>query len=222
MNFNDNLTNNNNNSIYNSNSYNNNSKKLYKFNFSHIIYKNKQNSDNKSNFILIEYNCNICLMRDDINLIHKLNVLSLLSFIENEFQNFEYIIQINNKICKLFKKEKSNDFFIYIRSLYRSASYLNNINDYFYSYNFVQISKNNLYNSSIDNSSLKLLKDLNVKCENKLFGYINEKKNYFQNKIDNDEVIKIQNIFDNLIQNKNENENEDNIVFLIDKNWVII
>ena len=220
MNFNDNLTNNNNN-IYNSNSYNNNSKKLYKFNFSHIIYKNKQNSDNKSNYNLIDYNCNICLMRDDINLINKLNLLSLLSFIENEFKNYDYIIQINNKICKLFKIEKTNDFFIYIRSLYRSSLFFNSINDYFYAYNFIQISKNNLINSSIDNTSLKLLKDLNIVIENNLIGYINEKKNYFQNKIDNDEVFKIQNIFDNLIQNNNENENEDDIVFLINKNWVI-
>ena len=218
MNFDDNLAYNNNNNNVNNN--NNNSKK-YKYNFSQIIAQNKQICDDKSKYTLIDYKCNICLMRDDIDLSNKINSLSLLSYIENCFKNFEYILQINNKICKLFKKEKLTDFFIYIRSLYRCSFFLNEIKDYFYAYNFAQISKDKHKNSSIDNTSLKLLNELFLLCEKNLKEYLDEKNNYFQNQIDDEKVFTIQNIFDNLIQNNvNNDENDDKIVFLINKNWV--
>ena len=89
MNFDDNLAYNNNNNNFNNN--NNNSKK-YKYNFSQIIAQNKQICDDKSKYTLIDYKCNICLMRDDIDLSNKINSLSLLSYIENSFKNFEYIL----------------------------------------------------------------------------------------------------------------------------------
>ena len=208
----------------------------YKIKFSAIIEDLRQNCDKIEKVNNVEFNTNILLMSSQINITNKISCLTVLSYINYVRRNSLYTYYLNKKIFKYLQIQKSIESFIYIRTLYRAAFFLEKEKNYFYAKKLICEAYNLSKNSKIDNKSKGLLIDLNnqidegIGRENDI--YIKKFKNV-ENPSDltKEKYIKLLNLFNNINNNifiKNRlktnknidiNEDEDIYFYLINKNW---
>ena len=214
------------------------SKKIkYRMNFSVMIdylrdisYKNERSEE-------IEFNSNILLMSSKINQSNKISCLSLLSFINHHKSNALYIYYLNKKIYKYLQIQKGIESYIYIRTLYRAAFFLEQDKNYFYAYKYLMKAAVLCENSKIITVSKQLLKILNNKILEGLRTYGEKYVKKFRdidnpsnlNKENYDKLKKLfkllkENNYENKINNKikenNENKNQDEYLYVINKKWV--
>ena len=105
--------------------------KKYKIKFSQLIEEQRQNSDMEEKMSIIEYNTNLLLMSSQINQTNKISCLTLLSYINHTRENALYTYYLNKKIFKYLQIQKSIESFIYIRTLYRAAVFLEKEKNFF-------------------------------------------------------------------------------------------
>ena len=210
--------------------------KKYKIKFSPIIEELRNDCDKSDKIDGVEFTTNILLMSSQINTTNKISCLTVLSYINYERRNSLYTYYLNKKIFKYLQIQKSIESFIYIRTLYRAAFFLEKEKNFFYAKKLISEAFNLSKNSKIDNKSKGLLFDIN----NKINEDINKEINiYIKKFIDEGEsgnltkekYTKLLNLFDNINNNthiKNNlntnnnmdiNTDEDIYLYLINKNW---
>ena len=214
--------------------------KKYKIKFSAIIEELRQNCDKPDKVDNVEFITNILLISSKISITDKISCLTVLSYINYERRNSLYTYYLNKKIFKYLQIQKSIESFIYIRTLYRAAFFLEKEKNYFYAKKFVSEAYNLSKNSKIDNTSKGLLIDINktidedIKQEIKLYirkftdvenpaNLTNEKYNkllnLFKEIYDNTYATNRLNKYNNIDINKD--EDEDIYLYIINKNWFI-
>ena len=135
--------------------------KKYKIKFSAIIEELRQNCDKPDKVDNVEFITNILLISSKISITDKISCLTVLSYINYERRNSLYTYYLNKKIFKYLQIQKSIESFIYIRTLYRAAFFLEKEKNYFYAKKFVSEAYNLSKNSKIDNTSKGLLIEIN-------------------------------------------------------------
>jgi len=213
---------------------NNNIKKEIKYvpNFSFLIKKMQEDSDDTSKKNEIEFISNILLTSPDINETYKISCYTLLSYINYEKNKASYIYYLYNKIFnKTFKDldiQNNIEPYYFIRNLYRIAHVLENENNYFYAYECIKKIYDFKKSTHLDEESTKLLKRLINGIKRGMSGYIKKSVNLFKNieKEDDTNIIKIdklekliKDISDNSYQNNDNNEINDEYLYLINKDW---
>ena len=214
--------------------------KKYKIKFSAIIEELRQNCDKPDKVDNVEFITNILLISSKISITDKISCLTVLSYINYERRNSLYTYYLNKKIFKYLQIQKSIESFIYIRTLYRAAFFLEKEKNYFYAKKFVSEAYNLSKNSKIDNTSKGLLIEINktidedIKQEIKLYirkftdvenpaNLTNEKYNkllnLFKEIYDNTYATNRLNKYNNIDINKD--EDEDIYLYIINKNWFI-
>jgi len=140
--------------------------KKYKIKFSVLISKLRGFSDKKDKMNFVEFTSNLLLMSSEINQTNKISCLTVLSYINYVRENALYTYYLNKKIFKYLKIQKSIESFIYIRTLYRAAYFLEKEKIFFYGKKFVDQAENLSKNSKIDNESTNLLNGVKKKIYN--------------------------------------------------------
>ena len=110
----------------------------YRLNFSVLINYLRNISDKSELRNEIEFKSNILLMSSQIYQSNKISVLTLLSFINYQKNNALYTYYINKKIFKYLQSQKGIESFIYIRTLYRAAHFLQKSDNFFYAYKYLK------------------------------------------------------------------------------------
>jgi len=199
----------------------NTEKPKYRLNFSKIIKLAKTNSSKFEKYSEIEYNCNICLNSSQIDIANKINAFSLLSFINFNNQFYDNLFYLNNRIIKLLSKDKGIEAFIFIRTLYRASKILfENFKNYFHSYYYLNLAIMIKDKAKIDIDSSKLLNSLMTTLKENTEKYLITKQNLFMNmqEFNSEKINSIKEILNNI--GKNNINNDDNIYYVINKNWV--
>ena len=199
----------------------NTEKPKYRLNFSKIIKLAKTNSSKFEKYSEIEYNCNICLNSSQIDIANKINAFSLLSFINFNNQFYDNLFYLNNRIIKLLSKDKGIEAFIFIRTLYRASKILfENFKNYFHSYYYLNLAIMIKDKAKIDIDSSKLLNSLMTTLKENTEKYLITKQNSFMNmqEFNSEKINSIKEILNNI--GKNNINNDDNIYYVINKNWV--
>ena len=209
-----------------------NKKIKYRINFSVIINELRNNSGIKEIRSDIEYKTNVLLMLSEIDQINnesnKISCLTLISYINHEKNNSLYIYYLNKKIFKYLQVQKGIESFIYIRTLYRAAYFLEKDKNYFYAYKYIEEAKSLSKNSRIDAKSKNMLIDL----RNNIIDRINEYKTKYiklfrdienEKHLNEQNYQKLKSLIKDLIDNKyqiEKDENGDEYLYLINKKWV--
>ncbi len=199
----------------------NKKKPKYRLNFSKIIKSSKSKSSSFDKYSEIEYNCNICLNSSLIDMANKINAFSLLSYINFNNDFYDNLFYINNRIIKLLGKDKGIEAFIFIRTLYRASKILlEKFNNYFHSYYYANLAIIIKDKSKIDHDSIKLLNKLISNLKEVTEKYIIKKKNSFSNpeEFNSKKINLLKEILNNI--GKDNFNNDDNLYYVINKNWV--
>ena len=212
-------------------------KKKYEVKFSVIIDELRRISEKKEESNYIEFTANLLLMSSKINTTNKISCLTLLSYIYFQKNNSLYTYYINKKIFKYLQIQKSIESFIYIRTLYRAAFFLNKEKNFFYAKKFVEEAENLSKNSKIDSESVNLLNGIKNKVNKGINEYLNSYVKKFRDvqnpdnlteekykklitlfKDLNDNIYKEKHL--NSLKNIDNNDSNDNIyLYLLNKNW---
>ena len=217
-----------------------NKNKKYKIKFSAIIEELRTNCDKAGKINNVEFTTNILLMSSQINITNKISCLTVLSYINYERRNSLYTYYLNKKIFKYLQIQKSIESFIYIRTFYRAAFFLEKEKNYFYAKKLINEAYNLSKNSKIDNKSKGLLIELNHKIDEGIKEEINIYIKKFKDieepsNLTKEKYIKLLNLFKNINDNtyiKNNlnlntynnidiNTDEDIYFYLINKSWFI-
>ena len=215
-----------------------NKKKKYEIKFSAIIDDNRKISDETSkdyDINFAEFTTNLLLMSSKINTTNKISCLTLLSFANHQRKNSLYTYYINKKIFKYLQIQKSIEAFIYIRTLYRAAYFLEKEKIFFYGKKFVDQAENLSKNSKIDNESTNLLNGVKKKIYKGIEKYFDLHIKKFRDvenpeNLTGEKYIKLINLFNELnantyIQNhinsiqNIDNNNNDLYLYLLNKKW---
>ena len=211
-----------------------NKKIKYRINFSVIIANLRKISDKEEKMNEIEFVSNILLMSSEVNQSNKMSFLTLISFTNFKKNNSLYIYYLNKKILKYLQIQKGIESFIYIRTLFRAATFLQKDGNYFYAYKYVKEAELLSKNSKINDKSLNMLNDLKREIINKINDYKDTYIKKFrdvetpQNLCD-EKYQKLKTLIKDLIENKyqikneenNEtNKNNDEYLYLINAKWV--
>ena len=216
-----------------------NKKKKYEIKFSAIIDENRKRTDEEKkeyDINFAEFTTNLLLMSSKINTTNKISCLTLLSYINFQRKNALYTYYINKKIFKYLQIQKSVESFIYIRTLYRAASFLKKEKNFFYAKKFADEAENLSKNSRIDNDSVNLLNGVKKKIDIGIKEYFNLYIKKFRD-VENSENLtgekynKLINLFSELndgtyainhinsIQNIERDNKNDLYLYLLNKNW---
>ena len=199
----------------------NKKKPKYRLNFSKIIKSAKSNSSSFEYYSEIEYNCNICLNSSLIDMANKINAFSLLSYINFNNEFYDNLFYLNNRIIKLLGKDKGIEAFIFIRTLYRASKILfEKYKNYFHSYYYANLALIIKDKSKIDQDSIRLLNKLMTTLKEDTEEYIIKKQNLFMNPetFNSEKINSLKEILNNI--GKNNINNDDNLYYVINKNWV--
>ena len=212
----------------------NNKKIKYRINFSVKIEQLRNDSDKSEKISQVEFDSNILLMSSEVNQSNKISCLTLISFINFKKNHALYIYYLNKKIFKYLQILTGIESFIYIRTLYRAAFFLEKDKNYFYAFKYILEAEKLSNNSKIDNLSKKFLWEL----KDKIIKEINEYKNKYINKFTEignsqnlceEKYIRMQKLIKDLIENKYQIDNEENnegienndkYSYLINRKWV--
>ena len=209
-----------------------NKKIKYRINFSVLIHELRNISDVIEERSQVEYNTNLLLMSSEINQSNKISCLTLLSFINHKFNNALYTYYINKKIFKYLKIQKGIESFIYIRTLYRAAFFLEKDKNYFYAYKYAEEANSLCKNSKIDDKSEKMLNELKQSIADGINDYVKISIKKFQetdkkNNLNKENYNRLKALIRSLIGNKYEiendenNKNNDEYLYLINRKWVV-
>ena len=207
--------------------------KKYKIKFSVLISKLRGFSDKKDKMNFVEFTSNLLLMSSEINQTNKISCLTVLSYINYVRENALYTYYLNKKIFKYLKIQKSIESFIYIRTLYRAAYFLEKENNLFHAKKYVAEAENLSKNSKIDADSTNMLNNIKRKIEKGINGYLNLYVKKFReidesDNLNDENYMKMKILFKALKENtynslpkSNNNNSDDNYLYLINKNWFI-
>ena len=129
----------------------NNKKIKYRINFSVKIEQLRNDSDKSEKISQVEFDSNILLMSSEVNQSNKISCLTLISFINFKKNHALYIYYLNKKIFKYLQILTGIESFIYIRTLYRAAFFLEKDKNYFYAFKYILEAEKLSNNSKIDN-----------------------------------------------------------------------
>ena len=208
-----------------------NKKIKYRMNFSVRIDYLREISDKKEKSEEVEFNSNILLMSSEVNQSNKISCLTLISYVNHQKNYALYIYYLNKKIFKYIQTQKGIESFIYIRTLYRAAYFLEKDKNFFYAYKYVMEAASLSENSKINAESKELLRKLKLTIAEGLRNYGEKYVKKFRdvespNNLNEDNYNKLKQLFKLLIENKydnkekNENKNEDEYLYIINKKWV--
>ena len=205
--------------------------KKYKIKFSALIEELRQNSDKEEKRNSTEFTTNLLLMSSKINKTNEISCLTLLSYINYERKNALYTYYINKKIFKYLKVQKNIESFIYIRTLYRAAFFLEKENNLFYAKKYILEAESLSKNSKIDLKSSNMLNNLKKQIDRKISDYLDLYIKKFRDideaeNLTEEKYIKMKKIFKSIKENTYNNKNftnndkgEDIYLYLITKNW---
>ena len=211
-----------------------NKKIKFRLNFSVKINYLRDISNKEEKRSDIEFDSNILLMSSEVNQSNKISCLTIISFINYIKNNSLYIYYLNKKILKYLQIQKGIESFIYVRTLYRAAYFLEIDKNYFYAYKYASEATSLTKNSKTNTKSKDLLKSLT----NNIIKQINNYKDIYIKKFRDVETEQnlcdekyqklktlIKDLIDNKYQIKNDKNNEsdknkDEYLYLINKKWV--
>ena len=203
-----------------------NKKIKYRLSFSVIIGHLRDISDKPNSQIDVEFNSNILLMSSEINQTNKISCLSLISYINHQNNNALYIYYLNKKIFKYLQIQKGIESFIYIRTLYRAAYFLEKEKNYLHAYKYINEAQLLSKNSKINHDSKELLNKLTNSINIGLRDYIDiyiKKYRDIESKKNLDEVKynKLKKLMKDIKENKYEikNDNINQYLYVINKTW---
>ena len=203
----------------------------YRLNFSVLINYLRNISDKAESINEIEFKSNILLMSSQIYQSNKISVLTLLSFINYQKNNALYTYYINKKIFKYLQSQKGIESFIYIRTLFRAAHFLQKSDNFFYAYKYIDEAYSLKQSSKIDGKSQSMLTTLRNEIISKMNNYIQKTLKIFKD-VEKDKNLnesnynKLKILIKNLIENKYQikseqtTQNDDDYLYLINKKWV--
>ena len=135
--------------------------KKYKIKFSSIISELRGNSDKMEKMSINEFTNYLLLMSSQINQTNKISCLTLLSYINYKRYNALITYYLNKKIFKYLQIQKNIESFIYVRTLFRAAFFLEKEKNFFYAKKYVVEAENLSKNSNkITPASIKMLKEI--------------------------------------------------------------
>ena len=208
--------------------------KKYKIKFSSIISELRENSDKMEKMSINEFTNYLLLMSSQINQTNKISCLTLLSYINYKRYNALITYYLNKKIFKYLQIQKNIESFIYVRTLFRAAFFLEKEKNFFYAKKYVVEAENLSKNSNkITPASIKMLKEIKINIEQGILNYFDDYKKKFRDveKSDNltdDKYTRMKKLFKEINNNEyklcetNENvTNEDSYFYIVNKNWFI-
>ena len=200
-----------------------------RLNFSVIIDHLREISDKPHTTIEVEFDSNILLMSSEVNQSNKISCLTLVSYVNHKKNNSLYIYYLNKKIFKYLQIQKGIESFIYIRTLYRAAFFLEKDKNFFYAYKYIKeadiLSKNSKINQDSINLLNKLKKSVTIGISDYLDIYIKKFRDIESpNNLDEEKYNKLKKLMNDLKENKyeikdNEQENKDDYLYVINKKW---
>ena len=201
----------------------------YRLNFSVIIDHLRTISDKAYNNIEVEFNSNLLLMSSELNQSNKISCLTLISYVNHQKNNALYIYYLNKKIFKYLQIQKGIESFIYIRTLYRAAYFLEKDKNYLYAHKYIneaqQLSKNSKINQESKELLNKLIKTINNGISDYLDIYIKKYRDIESEKnLNQEKYNKLKKIMKDLKENKyvinnNESDNTNEYLYVINKAW---
>ena len=201
----------------------------YRLNFSVIINHLRTISDIAYNSIEVEFNSNLLLMSSELNQSNKISCLTLISYVNHQKNNALYIYYLNKKIFKYLQIQKGIESFIYIRTLYRAAYFLEKDKNYLYAHKYIneaqQLSKNSKINQESKELLNKLIKKINYGLSDYLDIYIKKYRDIeSEENLNQEKYNKLKKLMNDIKENKyeiknNESDNTNEYLYVINKAW---
>ena len=206
-----------------------NKKIKYRLNFSVKINYLRGISEELPQREEVEFESNILLMSSEINQSNKISCLTLISYINHQKNFALYIYYLNKKILKYLKFQKGIESFIYVRTLYRAAFFLEKDKNNFYANKYIKEADLLSKNSKINDDSKRLLFELKNKISKNLDNYNDIYIKKFRDiespkNLNEENYIKLKKLMNDLAENKyeiksEENKKVDEYLYVINKKW---
>jgi len=209
-----------------------NNKSKYKINYPAIL-KKIVNRIESQNVYDNEYYCNLLLMTGEIDIQSKISNFSLLTYCYQENENSELIYSITNKFEKKFMQninKETNDSFMKI--FFRAAFFFQKQKNCFYACKYIKKCVELIVNYQFSEQRTGKVLEYQSNMENDLDNYIKEKKSLFNDeKFLQEKGKAIKELIDSIITSNNNIDNKEptsdnesdnyNYLFLINKKWII-
>ena len=199
--------------------------KNYQINYSDLLRKLRNDNNGQSNEEK-EFYCNLLLIPSVIDFSDKIATLSMLSYCYQKRDNSENIFNITHKLEKIFSENKNIEQTYFINIFGRAGCYLNKNKIYFHALKYVNKAYDIINNSTSYEGKKKELKEHFDGAQDGIKLYIKEKKELFENEklISKEKCEQIKELIDLIIVDKyniNQNEEDQNYIYTINKEWVI-
>ena len=202
----------------------NNETSNYKLNYNYLFnYINSEDTGkvNDQN----EFFCNLLLMPYEINIKDKLSTFYNLIKLYRKTSQKHLMIRMNQKIDKLYEKEKNLDLKHILYSFIRSSdALLEEYKNYFYALKYVNIClniMNNPQNQLSENDQAQIQNEYQLIIQ-LVTSHIETKKIFFKEPSNLNHIKEIYNLIESIINEKNNKETDENnkYLYVINKEWI--
>ena len=202
----------------------NNETSNYKLNYNYLFnYINSEDTGkvNDQN----EFFCNLLLMPYEINVKDKLSTFYNLIKLYRKTSQKHLMIRMNQKIDKLYEKEKNLDLKHILYSFIRSSDVLlEEYKNYFYALKYVNIClniMNNPQNQLSENDQAQIQNEYQLIIQ-LVTSHIETKKIFFKEPSNLNHIKEIYNLIESIINEKNNKETDENnkYLYVINKEWI--
>jgi hypothetical protein len=202
----------------------NNETPNYKLNYNYLFnYINSEDTGkvNDQN----EFFCNLLLMPYEINIKDKLSTFYNLIKLYRKTSQKHLMIRMNQKIDKLYEKEKNLDLKHILYSFIRSSDVLlEEYKNYFYALKYVNIClniMNNPQNQLSENDQAQIQNEYQLIIQ-LVTSHIETKKIFFKEPSNLNHIKEIYNLIESIINEKNNKEIDENnkYLYVINKEWI--
>ena len=202
----------------------NNETPNYKLNYNYLFnYINSEDTGkvNDQN----EFFCNLLLMPYEINVKDKLSTFYNLIKLYRKTSQKHLMIRMNQKIDKLYEKEKNLDLKHILYSFIRSSDVLlEEYKNYFYALKYVNIClniMNNPQNQLSENDQAQIQNEYQLIIQ-LVTSHIETKKIFFKEPSNLNHIKEIYNLIESIINEKNNKETDENnkYLYVINKEWI--
>ena len=203
--------------------YNNETPK-YKLNYNYLFNYINSESTGKIND-QNEFFCNLLLMPYEINIKDKLSTFYNLIKLYIKTNQRHLMIRINQKIDKLYEKEKNLDINQILYSFIKSSNaLLVEYKNYFYALKYINICiniMNNPQNQLSDNEQTQIQNEFQLIIQ-LVSSHIETKKIFFKEPSNLNHIKEIYNLIESIINEKNNKETDENdkYLYVINKEWI--
>ena len=206
----------------NNNNFKDNKEKQ-KLKYTELFDLIKSNNKSKSSQIN-EFYCNILLMPLEINISNKISTLSLITDCYKENNKYQLINNIARKFGNYFELLKAIDPSFFVHVFYQASKSLEEQNNIIYSFKYSSLSRNivRIY-KQMDMKKIHLVVNFYNDIVKKLKEYTEKTKKIFikDNSFTSDKCSEIKNLINLVLEGKNQLDNNDNFLYIINKTWLV-